>query len=339
MKQKWLAVLAASFLTHAMPSWAEEGMFYADKTIKVIIPASAGGSYGLYGQLIVDHLGRHIPGDPDVVLEYMDGAGGIRASNAVASVAARDGTVLYMMHQNAPTAQLVSPDATSYDVSEFAPIGILSAMNSVMVVRTDLGVDGVEDLAKTAVTIGATGRGSYQFIVPTLMNHFGRAEFKIVPTYSGAGEVQLALERGEVGASMNSLSAVQEQHDDWIDGTGIAHVILQVGTKPAPDLLEVPLLTDLAQSPSEAALYQFLSISNAMARALVMPPETPADKVATLRAAFGEMIADPAFRSAADALQLPLDSADHAEFSKLISTLLATPPETLDLAQSVLGEE
>jgi tripartite-type tricarboxylate transporter receptor subunit TctC len=306
---------------------------YQGETIELVLPAAAGGSYGLYGQLVADHLGRHIEGAPVIVPTYIDGAGGRRASNYVANIAARDGNVLYMIHQNAATSQLLDPEAAQYDVAAMKPIGLISAMNSVMVMRHDTGIATIADVPGKEIVVGSTGRGSYQYIVPTLLNQFIGAKFNVVSTYAGTGETMLALERGEIGAFMTSLTSLDERQPTWKDGTGIAQIVLQVGESPAPGLEDVPLLTDLAGSDAERAIYRFMSLPNDMARALVMPDGTPDARVAIMRDAFLKMVADPLFQSEAQRMGLPLQWSDSDTLSNIIAATLATPAEVVDLAR------
>ena len=307
---------------------------YLGQRIELVLPAAAGGSYGLYAQLVADHLGLHIDGAPVIVPVYIDGAGGRRASNHVANIAARDGSVLYMIHQNAATSQLLNPNAAQYDVAAMKPIGVLSAMNSVMVMRHDTGVERIGDVTGKNIVIGSTGRGSYQFIVPTLLNQFIGAKFNVVSTYAGTGETMLALERGEIGGFMTSLTSLEERQPTWKDGTGIAQVVLQVGESPAPGLENVPLLTDLSGSDAERAIYRFMSLPNDMARALVMPAGTPDANVAIIREAFLKMVVDPLFQADAERLGLPLQWSDSDALSNVIAATLATPADVVDLARS-----
>lgn len=333
-----LGAAAASIAILAASGANAQDDFYAGNSIEVIVPASAGGSYGSYAILVAEELGRFIPGEPTVVPNFMEGAGGMRASNYVGNVAATDGTVLYLMHQNAPTSQLLSPDAAQYDAGAFEPIGVISAMNSVMVVRNDTEVDEIADAMNGEVILGSTGRGSYQFIVPTLLNDFMGTQFNVVTTYGGTGETFLAMERGEIAGLMTSIITITEQQPTWLDGTGTARTILQVGASPASAIPDVPLLTALAQDDDQRAVYQFLSASNGFARSLVAPAGTPADRVEILRAAFAAMLADEGVQARAAELGLPLDSSDAATLGAAIDDVLATDPAVIQLTESIMSE-
>lgn len=331
------AAAGAVALVSGTASLAQDD-FYAGKTIEVIVPASAGGSYGMYGQLVADEMGKYIPGNPTIVPNFMRGAGGMRASNYVGNVAASDGTVLFMMHQNTPTSQLLSPDAAQYDAATFQPIGTLSAMNSVMVMRKDQGIDDVGEMGDKEIVTGSTGRGSYQYIVPTLMNEFADTNFNVVTTYGGTGETRLALERGEIGALMTSIISLQSSTPDWADGTGIAKVVMQVGMAPSSSYPDVPMLSSYAKDDRQAAIYKFLSASNGFARSMVAPAGVPEEQMAILRQAFLDMVQDEAFQARAKELGMPLDWSDADELGAAIQDVLATDPEILAFTQEVMAE-
>lgn len=338
LKNLALAAMAATSALMAVPTFAQED-FFAGKQIELILPSEAGGSYGIYGLLLANHLPKHIPGNPTIVPTYMAGAGGMRASNYAYNVAAKDGLSMYMIHQNTATQQLLAPDQAQYDAAQMIPLGVISAMNSVMAVRSDLGVNSVADVATKQVVTGSTGRGSYQFIVPTLLNEFMGTQFNIVTTYTGTSETMLAMDRGEIGAMMTSLISLQESRPDWLGEGGLGKVVLQMGETPDPALPDVPMLSSLAKDDQQAAIFQFLSISNAMARSVVLPPGVPEDRVAILRKAIEDTLADPEFIAAAKELNVPLVSASAEDLGNIIATTLATPADIVALTQKYTTEQ
>ena len=333
-----LAVAAAAMMGIAS-ACAHAEDFYAGKTIDLILPAEAGGSYGIYGLLLSSYLPKHIPGNPAIVPQYIPGAGGMRASNQVANVAAKDGTAIYMLHQNTATQQLLAPAQAKYDAGKMIPIGIISSMNSVMAVRTDLGINNLSDITQKEVILGSTGRGSYQFIVPTLLNQFMGTKFNIVTTYTGTGETMLAVDRNEIGGMMTSLISLQESRPEWVSGDkGTAKIILQVGETVDPAIPDVPRLAEFAKDDHQAAIFRFLSISNSMARALVFPEGVPDEQVQIIRKAFTDLMNDPEFQKAAAEHKIPLNWSGADELGKIISDTLATPQEIVELTQKYIVE-
>ena len=332
-KNLFTAALVALGL--ASPAMAAD--YYAGKTIEIVVPASAGGSYGVYGLLLSDHLGRHIPGDPTVVPNYMGGAVGMKASNYVANVAKSDGTTLFVMHQNTPSSQLLNPKGAKYDAAQFHSIGILSTMNSVMAIRTDSGVEKIEDVATTKINIGATGRGSYQFVVPSLLNEYAGSQFNIIPTYPGSADVMLAVERNEISALMTSIDTVAKNHPEWLEGNG-ARLVLQVGNIPDASIANVPTLGSLATNDESRQAFNFMSAANDIARALVMPADTPAEAVDIMRKAFTDLMNDPEFQKAAKDTNTSLNWADHETLTASINSILETPAPLVEKIRKMTAD-
>ncbi|MGQ7794651.1 Bug family tripartite tricarboxylate transporter substrate binding protein [Faunimonas sp. B44] len=339
MRSNWFAA-AASALALALCGTAAQAQdtFYAGKTVSLVIPASAGGSYGTYALLLSDALSKHIPGKPAVVPQYVSGAGGMRASNQVANASEKDGTVIYMMHQNAATQQLLSPDQVSYDAAKFIPIGIVSSLNSAMAVRKDAPATEMDGFKQTEVLLGSTGRGSYQFVIPTLMNEFQGTKFKVITGYPGTGETMLAVDRAEVHGMLSSLLTFQESRPDWVDGSGDAKLVYQIGETKDPSIPDVPLLTELATSEQERALYSFMSASNSIGRAIVAPDGVPEDRIAVLRTALEQVLADPEFQDLCRQRGVPLASAGWEDLQAIIEKTLATPPEVVEVARKYMSE-
>ncbi|MYZ47119.1 Bug family tripartite tricarboxylate transporter substrate binding protein [Propylenella binzhouense] len=334
---KWAAAAATSLALLGGPAAAQDS-FYAGKTITLIVPASAGGSYGIYAQLVADALTKHIPGNPQVLPQYVGGAGGMRASNQVANTAETDGTVIYLMHQNAPSQQLLSPDQVSYDAGKFIPIGVISALNSAMAIRNDAPATDLAGFKQKEVLIGTTGRGSYQYVIPTLLNSFQDTKFKVITTYPGTGETMLAVDRGEVHGMLSSLLTFQESRPDWVTGKGDAKLVFQIGETRDPAIPDVPLLRELAASDEEKQLYRFMSAANSIGRGLVFPAGVPEDRVAMVRTALQEVLKDPDFQALAKKRGIPLSSASAEEMKTIIDGILATPKEVVEKARQYMTE-
>jgi tripartite-type tricarboxylate transporter receptor subunit TctC len=331
-----LCVQVALLALMTSSAFAQED-FFRGKRIELILPASTGGFIS-YGLLIAEHWPRHIPGNPSIHGVPMGGAGGIRASNFVANVAKDDGTVLYLMHHNAPTVQALTPKRVQYDARRFKPIGVVSALNAVMVIRTDIGVTSLKDAASKAVVLGSTGVGSYTYIVPNLLNRLKGTQFNVITTYTGLSETILAMDRGEVGGLMSSLSTIKESRPAWIKDDSTARIIFQMGSKRDPLLPDVPLLTEMAEERLEREVYRFMSISNSFARSVVAPAGVPEDRVEILRRSFMAMLADQQFRMDAAKRGLDIVGSDHATIEEGIAAIINSPEDVLELARQITPE-
>ncbi len=302
----------------------------------MIIPAGPGGAFAAFGQVVSQYLGKQIPGNPDVVPEYMSGAGGIRASNYVANNAPKDGTVVYLIHESAITHQIIFPEQVKYDARKFISIGIVSSLNSAFAVRNDAPATDMAGFRQRQVILGSTGPGSYQFVVPMLLNSFQHTKFKMIAGFQGTNNLALAVDRGEIQGMLASLLAVETLRPDWLNGAGRAKLVFQMGDHPDPAIANVPLLTALASSEKERALYGLLSIERSLGRSIVAPAGVPQDRVAALRAALVAIIHDSDFIATCRARKIPLQSGTSGDLQAVIDRAFATPPDVVATARKYM---
>ena len=196
------AVLGASLLLAAVagaPAQAQSvADFYRGKTVNVLIGVGVGGEYDLQARLVARHIGKHIPGNPNVVPQNMTGAGGINMANHLYNTAARDGTYIGMMGNNFPATQAVGGKSVKFDAGKMQWLGTIAPVVETMAVWHTAGVKNIDDLRKQEVVAGASGRGAITYFYPTMMNAFLGTKFKIVTGYPGGNQINLAMERGEV---------------------------------------------------------------------------------------------------------------------------------------------
>ena len=193
--------------------------FYKGKTISIIVGFGAGGGYDLYARLVGRFIGEHIPGKPNVVVQNMEGAGSVRASNHVYTVAPKDGTVIAAVNQNMPMYQLLGGKAAQFDAANMVWLGTMGGSNGLLYTWHTSPVKTIEDAKKTEVKLGGTGTNSDSHIFPTLINNMLGTKFKVINGYAGGSkEVHLALERGEVeGRGGNSWSSLISSNRDWVE--------------------------------------------------------------------------------------------------------------------------
>ena len=311
--------------------------FYHGKTLSLIIGTSSGNDYDFRGRLLARHMARHIPGEPTIVPQNMPGAGGIKAANYLASIAPHDGTTLHMIMSNMMSSEAIGAQGAQFDTRKFFWVGNTSSTPNVTVSWYKSGVTSIEQVKTRQLIVGAPG-GTVGVIYATAMNGLLGTKFKIVTGYPGGNEVNLALERGEIdGRASNSWASWKTTHPDWVKDQKII-VLVQVGLKRAPDLPDVPLLSELAGNDMDRQVLTFLSADTAIARALVTTPDTPPERVAALRRAFDETMRDPAFLAEADQATLDVVPLGGAESQKIADSIVNTPPEVVARAKLLLGD-
>ena len=311
--------------------------FYHGKTLNLIIGTSSGNDYDTRGRLLARYLGHHLPGEPTIIPQNMPGVGGVKAANYLATIAPHDGTTLHMIMSNMMSSEAIGAQGVQFDTRKFFWIGNTSSTPNVTVSWYKSGVTSIEQVKTQQLIVGAPG-GTAGVIYVTAMNGLIGTKFKLVTGYPGGNEVNLALERGEIdGRASNSWASWKSTHPDWVKDKKII-VLVQIGLKRAPDLADVPLLYELAHNDMDRQVLTFLSADTAIARSLVVTPDTPPERVEALRRAFDATMRDPEFIAEAEQAQLDVDPMPGAEAQKIADSIVNTPPAVVARAKALLGD-
>jgi tripartite-type tricarboxylate transporter receptor subunit TctC len=275
-------------------------------------------------------MGRHIPGNPELVPVNMPGGGGIVAANFLAKVAPRDGTVLSIIGQGllADQALGLSPQLQA-DLREFNWIANIESSNQMLVVWHTSATKSLEDAKKRETLIGASGAGvgSASVQYPAFFNKVLGTKFKIITGYPGGTQINLAMERGEVeGRGTNTYASYQASVPHFLD-QGLIIPIMQMGLSKHPNLPNVPLLLEQEVSPENKPLVEFLSKASTAGRPFATTPGVPAERVAALRKAFSDTIQDPAFIADAAKVRADISPTSGEHVAKLVNDLINTPED------------
>ena len=244
-------ILAAAGL--AIAAGGASAQMYDGKTIRIIIPYGPGGTYDKYGQTFSDNLGKHIPGNPTIIVQHMPGAGGSKAMNWFANAAPKDDAHLIVPLDNSVVNQLMRPKKMRYDARNFRWVGSSNQTNMVMVSRTDIGVNSWEDMKKVQMICSTSGKSSTGYIVPKLASSLLGFKIKMVTGYKGSSRSILAVEQGETNCASFNWLAWSSKVPQWFKGDKpFAKAVLQVGIFRDPDLpADVPMLGDLGQTKGQ----------------------------------------------------------------------------------------
>src|SRR5919197_4583865 len=285
-------ILLAATGAQAQPQTQSIADFYRGKTVNVLIGVGVGGEYDLQARLVARHIGKHIPGNPNVVPQNMTGAGGINMANYLFNQAARDGTFIGMLGNNFPATQAVGGQGVRFDAVKFLWLGSMAAVVETMAVWHTAGAKTIDDLRAKEIIAGASGRGAITYIYPSMMNEYLGTRFKLVTGYEGGNQINLAMERGEVQARNNTWSSWKATKASWLQGKKIV-VIAQAGPR-VPDL-DAPSVEELAKTPDERKLIELVTSGTHLGRPMATTPDVPADRLAALRAAYRATMTDPEF--------------------------------------------
>jgi tripartite-type tricarboxylate transporter receptor subunit TctC len=294
-----------------------------------VIGSNSGGAYDFYGRLLATRLGRHIPGNPTIVPSNMPGTSGIQSATYLYQIAPKDGSVIGLFNQSIGQRQMLEPEVARFDAATFNWLGAMTTTTNVFITWHASGVKTLDDAKTKRVVMGALSSDGGNSVYPQLLNAFLGTRFKIVLGYQGGNTIQLAMERGEVdGRAAVVWSGLKAGWPQWIADRKI-NILVQIGLNKEPDLLEIPLLVDLAKTPIEQAVFRFVSSDSAMGFPVVAPPGVPAERVAALRKAFLSTLADPDLLADAEKRGLPIRPVPGADVQKVIDMLISTPKDVI----------
>ena len=308
---------------------------FAGKTVTLTIGYGPGSGNDIYGRLIAKHIGKHIPGQPNVVPQNMPGAGSFKAANWLFAAAPKDGSVLGYISQTAPTEELLGKSGIQFKTAQFNWIGRIGSYNNITITWHTSKTRTIADALKMETTMGATGVGSAVYIYPNMMNKILGTKFKIVSGYQGTAQTSLAMERGEVEGVTMGWFPVKTNKANWIKEKKI-NFLVQFLTKRHPDLPNVPTIIEFARTDEEKQLFALFANDGEVGKTILLPPGVPATTVTTMRRAFDAMMKDKEFIADADKIQLETDSMTGEELQKMIAEVAKTPPAIVERAKSVL---
>jgi tripartite-type tricarboxylate transporter receptor subunit TctC len=329
------AVVATMALWGAAAQADDVAGFYKGKQISIAVVA-AGGGYGLNAQLLTEHMGRHIPGEPSLVLTVKSGAGGRTLMNWLYNVAPKDGTAIGFLHKDIAAFSRVQPNGVKFQSARFQWLGSVAPMNTVMFVRHDAAATTLEGLQKAEAIMGASGKSHPTALFPTLLNHLLGTKFKVVTGYRGSSDIFLALERGEVSGTTFTWDTVQANHADWIK-KNFVRPLVQVSLEKDKSLPNVPVLAEVMKNAEDRALAEFLTSGSKVGRAFGAPPDVPAERVAALRRAFDATVKDPGYLAAARKAKMPVEPTPGIEVQRLVAKVSAAPDSLVKRARTALG--
>jgi tripartite-type tricarboxylate transporter receptor subunit TctC len=310
--------------------------FYKKNDIRFVIGVAAGGSYDTSGRLLSRHIGKYIPGNPKVQVQNMPGASSRVAANYIYTLAPKDGTIIGAVSEAVPMSQALGEDGVRYDAPKLNWIGTADQPVSILGVWHTSGVHSIEDAMTKELVVGATSVSGSNYLYPALMKALIGVKFKIVVGYVGGNAINIALERGEVGARGSMVwSLTKKEKPDWIrDGKLIP--IVQYTLKKAPDLPNVPRLIDLPGQGDAKAALEVIASTDGMGRPFVTTPDVPADRLNALRRGFDQAVKDPGFLSEAEKLGIEVDPTSGEEMQKIVATIVKAPPGAVAMIKAAL---
>ena len=317
------------------PAFAQND-FYTGKYVSIFIGFGPGGGYDLSARVLARHMGKHLPGHPQMVPKNMPGAGSLRAAAYIYSVAPKDGTEFGIFGRTAPIDPLLGTEGAKYDALKFTWLGSTSNEVSTCVAWHTSPVKTAGDVMKQELTVGAAGITSPSASLPKIFNAALGMRFKVISGYPASANALSAMESGELAGFCSwGWVPMNSMRPDWVRDKKF-NVLFQIALRKHPDHPEVPLVLDLAKNEDDRKLIELVVAPQQFARPFAAPPDLPPERAALLRKAFEATVNDPAFVEEAVRLKLEPELVRYNEIEDIIRRLYAFPPAVIARARDAM---
>lgn len=335
-----MAIAAGSLAVSAAAHAQAEDQFYKGKTLRILVGGASGAAYDFVGRAIANHMGRHIPGEPSIVVENMPGAASIVMTNYLYNRAPRDGTAIGMPLNGIvlePRLKSLSRDGSNvqFDLARMSFIGTPAQQPQVLWVWHQTPYRSVQDLISQPSNFGATAPGGDNFILPNLSNQLLGTQMKVVTGYKGVNDIFIAVERGEVHGNTANLSSLLGK-PDWMRENK-ARILMQFGTERLDSLKDVPTAIELAKDEEARLMFKVYATKFKVTYPLLLPPDVPAARLATLRAAFDKTMKDPAFIADAQKIGIDVTPLGGRDIDEVMAEINAVPQDAIDRLRKLLN--
>ena len=338
-----LLLIGFTFLYSLAHAASDE--FFKGKSIRFVVGNTPGGAQDDWARFLAQHLGRNIPGTPDIIVQNMGGAGGVIAANYVYNVAKPDGLTLGFVNPAIYIDQLIGAKEVKFDWAKFSWIGSPEQIDQVLFMRSDMPYKTVEALRTAAEPprCAALARAGLGYFLPKLLEEGLGVKLNMVLGYGGGGEMNLAIEKGEVHCRAGTVSAYvgREPTRTWIK-SGFVRALVQSGEKRYPKLPDVPTIYELMDANKTAdetkRLARVLLSPGDLGRPIISSPGVPAERIKTLREAFTKAMNDPELIADANKRKWDLDPTNGDRLEATAKEVMVQPREVIEKVKKVLGQ-
>ncbi|MEA2906734.1 MAG: hypothetical protein QOI12_4121 [Alphaproteobacteria bacterium] len=307
---------------------ADVADFYKGKTLRIIVGIGVGSGYDINARALARHLGKHIPGNPTVIVQNQPGAGSLTMTNQLYAAGPFDGTAIGASFNGLPTAPLLQPAGVRFEAVKLNWIGSTNREAQVMYVWHTAPIMTLADLKTTEMIVGAQAPGSTQYDYPMLAQHLFGMKFKVITGYEATPKIHLAMERGEVHGTFANWSTLKAISADWLTEKKV-RLLAQWNLQPHPEMPGVPMVLDVAKTEAEKQALHLALARLEFGRPFFMPPNVPKERVTAVRRAFDAAMKDQEFLAEAEKLKIEIDPLSGEQVADLIEQLYRTPPDTV----------
>jgi tripartite-type tricarboxylate transporter receptor subunit TctC len=311
--------------------------FYRGKAIGLVMGTGPGGSFDLYGRTIAEHWGRHIPGNPTIIVQHMPGAGGVIAGNYIYGNAPQDGSKVLLSHP-LPLIEKLEPSAgVRFESAKFRWLGTYDSIAQVLSLWHTAPARSIDDLKKRELVIGSFNKSHLTYQWAMLTKTALGTNYKVTTGYPSGNELNLAMERGEIHGWVVAWANLAGTKPDWLRDKKV-NMLVQFTVERLAALPNVPTLIELTP-PDRKDVVEFVSAGTPFSRALAVGPGVPADRVAVLRKAFDDLMVDKAFLADAEKRKLDIDPRNAAQAHAMLDKIVNASPDLVARVKKAIGQE
>lgn len=334
----WIIAVIATVNAFSTTSVFAQDGFYKGKTVRIVVAFSPGGGFDTYSRAIGRHLGKHIPGNPTVVVENMTGAGGIIQANFMYQSANPDGLIVGSNIGGLILQQIMGAKGIQFDGRRFEYIGAPAVDHPVCALTKASGITSMEKwfAAKEPVKLGGVGPGGTASDVARTLQAALKLPIQVVDGYKGTSDIRLAAESGELAGGCWAWESIKTTWRKGLESGDIA-IVVQTMPKKLPELPNVALATDYAKTDDAKMLLKYgIHATATITRLYFMPPGTPKDRVAAMRQAFLDTYKDPQFLAEAKKARLDLEAVPGQEMEQIVAGLFKMDAKQIARLKEVL---
>ncbi len=311
--------------------------YFKGKTVTIAVGGTAGGGIDIGARMVARHLGKHLPGNPNVQPALMPGAGGVRLLEHLRSVAPKDGTYIGAFATGPIIEPLISTRKVDYKTSDFTAIGALERDISFCATWHASPIKTIKDAMERETTVAGTGAASSTDIFPLVLNATMGTRFRLISGYVGTQETIMAIERGETDGRCGwGWSSLKSAKPDWVRDKKL-NFLVQLALEKHPEAMDVPLAIDLIPDQAGKQLMKVLVAPQNITRPYLAPPGVPADRAREMRKAFADTMIDPGYKAEFTKLMGEAPSPTNGEdMQKLLVDLDATPAPVIARLKEIL---
>jgi tripartite-type tricarboxylate transporter receptor subunit TctC len=342
MRTRTIISLLAIGALFGLATWAvsadAQEPFYQGKTIRLIVGLAPGGGYDLYSRTLARQMGKHIPGNPTIVVENMDGAGSLIAANHMYKAAKPDGLTIGHILGGLFLQQLLGNPAIEFDSRKFEYIGVPAQDHFLIGLSIATGITSFENwmASKKSVKLGGVTPGGATDDVPKMLAATLGLPIKVVTGYKGTGPIRLAFDSGEVDGVCNAWESFKSTWRKQLD-SGEVVIVLQGTVKAHPELANIPVAFDFLKTEEARKLFQVVvRVHGPSTRPYFLPPGTPKERVQILRKAYMDTMKDAEFLADAKKAKLDLNPDDGAGLERNVKEIFDLEPSLVAKLKEIL---